>query len=207
VTVEGIEASGKSTLLAGVAQRLRSAGVEPVVTREPGGTAIGERLRAVLLDAPGPLDPMTELFVVCAARAEHARALIGPALHSGGIVLCDRFADATRAYQGGGRGIDDATIVACSALAARGVQPDLTLLVDVPLELSRARVAARAVASGVPRDRMEREDDAFHARVRDRYLAIADAEPERVLVVDGSLDPGAVLARAWPRVAAAAGLS
>jgi dTMP kinase len=189
-----------------LAERLRAAGIEPVLTREPGGTPAGDRLRAVLLDAPNPLDAMTELFVICAARAEHVAAVIGPALGAGRVVLCDRFTDATRAYQGGGRGLDDALIRRCSGYAARGIEPRLTLLLDVAPNLSSKRVRERTLASGVARDRLEREDDAFHARVRERYLAIAREEPARVKVLDGSLSPEAVLAPAWEHVVRLLGL-
>jgi dTMP kinase len=194
-------------LLHSLAERLRACGRDPLVTREPGGTTAGERLRALLLDVPNRLDPMTELFIVCAARAQHVAEAILPALQAGRTVLCDRFVDATRAYQGGGRGIDDATILACSAFASRGVWPRLTFLLDVEPQLSQERIAARSGASGTPRDRMEREDIAFHRRVRACYLDIARAEPERVVVLDGACSQEHVVAAAWPHVAAAAGIA
>jgi dTMP kinase len=201
VTVEGIEGSGKTTLLGGIAERFRAAGMEPVLTREPGGTAVGDALRSILLDATGALDPLTELFVVCAARAEHVARIIAPALAAGRLVLCDRFVDATRAYQGGGRGLDDAVVRACSAYAARGIEPHLTLLVDVPPSVSDARVRARVRDRGGVRDRLEREGEAFHERVRARYIAIAREEPERVKLLDGTLAPGELVASAWAYLA------
>ena len=183
--------------------RLRERGVDPVVTREPGGTPAGDRLRAVLLEASHALDPMTELFIVCAARAEHVATVIRPALAAGRTVLCDRFADATVAYQGAGRGLDTDVVRACSGYAAGGLQPDLTLLVDVPPGLSRSRVQARAASSGEPADRLESEGDAFHARVRAGYLAIAAAEPSRVRVLDGTLRESDLLDAAWKYVESA----
>jgi dTMP kinase len=178
-----------------------------VVTREPGGTQAGDRLRAVLLDAPNPLRPMTELFVVCAARAEHVSRVIRPALAEGRVVLCDRFADATMAYQGYGRGLDLQTVRRCCEYAAGGLVPDLTLLVDVSPELSRERVLARSAASGVPADRMEREDGGFHERVRAGYLALARDEPSRVRVLDGSRSAEALIESAWAHLASAARLT
>ncbi len=144
---------------------------------------------------------MTELFIVCAARAEHVATVVRPALENGRVVVCDRFADASIAYQSDGRGLERAVVVACSDAAARGLRPGLTLLVDVPPEVSRARVRSRSAASGDPIDRFEREDVAFHRRVRDGYLAIARAEPERVHVLDGTLPPDELAAAAWSVVA------
>jgi dTMP kinase len=177
------------------------------VTREPGGTPAADRLRAVLLDAPEPLDPLAELFVVCAARAQHVASVIGPALDAGRVVLCDRFSDATVAYQGYGRGLDRDVVRTCCRYAARGLAPDLTLLVDLSPAFSRVRVAARAEASGVAADRMEREDGGFHERVRDGYLSIAREEPARVKVLEGGLPAEELLERAWAHLSHAAGLA
>ena len=197
VTLEGIEASGKTTLASGLQARLRDGGIDPVMTREPGGTPLGDRLRAVFLDDRAELEPMTELFVICAARAEHVARVIVPALQSGRTVLCDRFTDATRAYQGGGRGLDDSTIRACSNYASGGLTPDLTFLLDVPPDLSAARLAARLEAVHASRDRVEREGVEFHARVRERYLAIAQAEPARVTVLNAAADAESLVNEAW----------
>jgi dTMP kinase len=197
VTLEGIEASGKTTLAFALERRLRDAGIDPVVTREPGGTPLGDRLRAVFLDDRAHLQPTTELFVICAARAEHVAQVIVPALEAGRTVLCDRFSDATRAYQGGGRGLDDATILTCCNYATGGLNPQLTFLLDVPPEMSAARLAARLKAANASHDRIEREGLEFHARVRERYLAIARAEPERVKVLDAAADADLLLAEAW----------
>jgi dTMP kinase len=192
--------------LRGLAERLSACGIEPVVTREPGGTPAADRLRAVLLDAPEALDPVTELFVVCAARAQHVAVVIEPALDAGRVVLCDRFSDATVAYQGYGRGLDREVVRTCCGYAAGGVAPNLTLLVDLSPALSRERVRARADASGVPTDRMEREDGGFHERVREGYLAIARGEPARVKILDGALPEDVLLERAWAHLSPAAGL-
>lgn len=149
---------------------------------------------------------MAELFVVCAARAQHVASVIEPALGAGRVVLCDRFADATLAYQGYGRRLPLDVVRAISARAARGVVPRLTLLVDLAPSISGARMSARASASGVPPDRMEREDGGFHGRVRDGYLAIAREDPERVRVLDGGLAEEALLEEAWAHVARVAAL-
>lgn len=202
VTLEGIEASGKTTLALALEQRLRHAGIDPVLTREPGGTPLGDRLRAVFLDDRNALEPMTELFVLCAARAEHVARVIAPALTAGRTVLCDRFTDATRAYQGGGRGLDDATILTCCNYATGGLFPHLTFLLDVSPEVSAARLAARLQAVNASRDRVEREGLDFHARVRERYLAIARAEPQRVQVLDAGADPESLLNAAWTLLSA-----
>ena len=199
--MEGIEASGKTTLAHGLQERLLADGIEPLMTREPGGTTVGDRLRALLLNGPGSLDPVTELFIVCAARAEHVASVIAPALAARRFVLCDRYSDATRAYQGGGRGLDDAMVATACHYAERGVRPHLTLLVDVPPEISRERVAARTHESGVPQDRLERENDVFHVRVRERYLQIARDEPDRVKILDGTQSPAAVAEAGWAQLA------
>jgi dTMP kinase len=178
-------------------RRLREGGHEPVVTREPGGTPVGDRLRELFVDASLQLDPLCELFVVCAARAQHVRDVIGPALDQGKTIVCDRFGDATIAYQGYGRGLDLQFVAACAAAAAGGRQPDLTLLLDVPWETARARLSQR----GRHADRLEAEDERFHRRVRDGYLTLAQREPARIVVLDASLDPAGLLDQAWVRLA------
>ena len=188
LTVEGIEGSGKSTLLAALAAHLAGRGERVVTTREPGGTALGNRLRAAFLEPGAAIDPVAEAFVVNASRAQHVAEVIEPALATGTWVLCDRFAAATLAYQGYGRGVDFATLRALAAIATRGREPDLTLLVDVPVAVSRERVAARALAEQVPVDRLEREGGAFHERVRAGYLELAAADP-RFAIVDGTRSP------------------
>jgi dTMP kinase len=165
-----------------------------LTTREPGGTALGNRLRSAFVDPDTTIDPVAEALVVSASRAQHVSEVIEPALRAGRLVLCDRFAAATLAYQGYGRGVDLQTLRVLERIATRGRAPDLTLLVDVSVETSRARVAERARATGTAIDRLEREDAAFHDRVRLGYLAIARDDP-RTVTLDGTLAPDA-LARA-----------
>jgi dTMP kinase len=190
ITVEGGEGAGKSTQIARMIARLRAAGLEPLATREPGGTALAEEIRALIL-APREerVEPVTELLLIFAARAQHVRGVILPALQAGRWVVCDRFSDATLAYQGSGRGMDDATIRSVDAIARAGLAPDLTLLLDVPVERGLARASARGA-----HDRFEQERVDFHERVRGAYLAIARAEPERVRVIDAARPEQAVAA-------------
>jgi dTMP kinase len=183
ITFEGIDGSGKSTQLRLLASFLRLNNCEIVVTREPGGTPLGLRLRAVLLDAQEQVDPLTELLVFAADRAQHVRSLLQPALQSGRIALSDRYADATVAYQGGGRGFSPELISQIVKLATGGLKPDLTLLFDLPVAESMRRTGRRSNAKEKG-DRLDGEDAAFHTRVRNAYLAIAAAEPERVHVVE-----------------------
>ncbi len=183
ITLEGGEGAGKSSNLAWLAERLRDAGVPVTVTREPGGTDLAERIRQVLLD-PGPeaMDDTTELLLVFAARAQHLAALIRPALARGEWVLCDRFMDATWAYQGAGRGLDRERIAALESLVLQGLSPDRTLLFDVPVEEGLARAGKRSRP-----DRIEREQGAFFERVRQCYLERATGEPDRFRVVDAGV--------------------
>jgi dTMP kinase len=167
-----------------------------VATREPGGTPLGNLLRAAFVNPNVSIDPVAEAFVVNASRAQHIADVIEPALARGATVLCDRFADATLAYQGYGRGLDLALLRSLAHAATRGREPDLTLLVDVPLDVSRARVASRASETGTKTDRLEREDDGFHARVRDGYLALAREHPDRFEVLDGTRVPDVLLCAA-----------
>jgi dTMP kinase len=196
VTFEGIEGSGKSTQVARLAGRLRAAGVDPLVTREPGGTPLGRRLREVLLGAAAgagpPADPLVEALLMVADRREHVARVIVPALAAGRIVLCDRYDDSTLAYQGGGSGVDPATLAWLNHLATGGLAPRLTLLLDLPVETALARMRARAGA-GAP-DRFEGEAAAFHERVRSTYRALAAARPERWAMIDAARDPDAVFA-------------
>jgi len=196
VTFEGGEGTGKSTQIARLAERLRARGIEPVITREPGGTPLAEGIRALLLDpgrAPGPL---VEAFLMEAARADLVAHVIRPALAAGRVVLCDRYDDSTLAYQGAGRGLDPAMLRGWNRAATGGLTPDLTLLIDLD---PAAGLKRRAGAAGEP-NRLDREPRAFHARVRDAYLALARAEPARFLVLDGSLPPEAVEASVWEAV-------
>ena len=188
ITFEGIDGCGKSTQLRMLANALRLHGLDVVTTREPGGTSLGQRLRAALLDVEEQVDPLAELLVFAADRAQHVRKQLRPAVETNHVVLSDRYADATVAYQGAGRGFDPKLIREIVDLATGGLKPDLTLIFDVSVDESTARTRRRADSK--QKDRLDIEDAAFHARVRDAYLEIAKAEPDRVRIVDahGSSD-------------------
>jgi dTMP kinase len=189
ITFEGIDGSGKSTQLRLLNNFLRANGFNALITREPGGTPVGLRLRAALLDASEEVDPLTELLVFAADRAQHVRRVIRPALESAQIVISDRYADATVAYQGAGRGFSPELISEIVQLATEGLKPDLTLLFDLGIDESTTRTTRRSTgksSSKSGRDRLDIEDADFHGRVRDAYLRIARAEPERVKIVDSS---------------------
>jgi dTMP kinase len=181
ITVEGIEGVGKSTNLGFISSELRRAGHAVVETREPGGTALGERVRELLLSPATRMAPLTELLLMFAARAAHLDEVIRPALSSGKWVVCDRFTDASHAYQGGGRGLSAHTIDALAAVVQGELRPDLTLLLDVPLEVSAQRQAGRG-----KRDRFERESGEFFERVRQAYLDLAARDPARIRLIDAS---------------------
>jgi len=186
ITFEGIDGSGKSTQLRLLGNFLRANGCDALLTREPGGTTLGLRLRAALLDATEEVDPLTELLVFAADRAQHVRRMVRPALAAGRVVISDRYADATVAYQGGGRGFAPELIAQIVQLATEGLKPDLTLLFDVSVEESTNRTTRRSTSKTSSRDRLDIEHADFHARVRDAYLQIALAEPERVKLIDTS---------------------
>lgn len=185
VTFEGIDGCGKSTQLRLLASQLRMLGHEVVTTREPGGTALGNRLRAALLDAEENVDPLAELLIFAADRAQHVRTIVSPALAAGHIVLSDRYADATVAYQGAGRGFTPELIAQVVEIATGGLKPSLTLVFDLSVAECMARTRRRTNADGSG-DRLEAEDAAFHTRVRQAYLELAAREPERVRIVDAS---------------------
>ena len=189
ITFEGIDGSGKSTQLKLLNSFLRARGCDAVVTREPGGTTLGLRLREALLDAMEEVDPLTELLVFAADRAQHVRRKLIPALETGAIVISDRYADATVAYQGAGRGFPPELISQIVQLATGGLKPDLTLLFDVSIDESTNRTTRRSTGKNAARgarDRLDIEAAEFHARVRDAYLALAEAEPQRIKVIDTS---------------------
>lgn len=182
ITLEGGEGAGKSTNLVFARQWLQRAGRAVVVTREPGGTELGERVRDILLHSRElHISPESEMLLMFAARAEHIAKVIRPALAAEKIVLCDRFTDATYAYQGGGRGIPAARIAEIENWVQGDLRPDLTLLFDVPVEAGRERAGQRSEP-----DRFEKENNEFFARVRATYLARAASEPGRVRVIDAS---------------------
>ena len=192
VTLEGIDGAGKSTHAGWIVEALRARGHAVVASREPGGTALGEALRELLLQQP--MDHDTEALLLFAARREHVAQVIRPALARGHWVVCDRFTDATYAYQGGGHGVSRDWIRALAGHVHGDCQPDLTLLFDVPPAVSRARLA-RARDDGRTLDRFEREAQAFFDRVRGAYLELAAAEPARFQVIDASLPLPDVRAR------------
>ncbi len=182
ITLEGGEGAGKSTNLAFVRQWLRHEGCDVVVTREPGGTELGERIREILLHSQQlHITPESEMLLMFAARSEHIDKVIRPALAAGKVVLCDRFTDATYAYQGGGRGLDTDRIAAIEDWVQGELRPDLTLLFDVSVEAGRERAGQRSQP-----DRFERENNEFFQRVREAYLARSAREPERIRVIDAS---------------------
>jgi dTMP kinase len=192
ITIEGGEGVGKSTQIAALADFLRASGVEVVLTREPGGTQRAERIRELLLESvPEPMPPSCELLLVFAGRATHLENVIRPALQRGAWVVCDRFTDATFAYQGGGRGMDAETIALLEKLVQGGLRPDLTLLLDAPLEIAAARAQERNAARGSA-DRFEREKQDFFERVRRVYLERARQEPGRFAVIDATASRDAV---------------
>ncbi len=185
ITFEGIDGCGKSTQLRLLASALRMRGLDVVSTREPGGTPLGQRLRSVLLDPQVEVDPLAELLLFAADRAQHVRTILRPATESGSIVLSDRYADATAAYQGAGRNFTPEMISDVIALATGGLKPDLTLIFDLAVAECLARTSRR-VETDNPTDRLDAEDAAFHTRVRDAYLKLAADEPERVRVISAS---------------------
>lgn len=191
ITFEGIEGCGKSTQIRMLASTLASLNLDFVVTREPGGCPISDQIRAILLDAGNSsIIPMTELMLYAAARAQHLAEVVRPALESGRIVLCDRFSDATRAYQAFGREIDSNTVETLNCMACGDIRPDLTILLDCEVETGLARAMKRIDSSSGPREeRFEQESVAFHQRVREGYLSIAAFEPDRFAVIDASGSP------------------
>ena len=189
ITLEGIEGAGKTTQLARVSDYLQAAGCRVVVTREPGGTRLGESLRSLLLTPhPPALAADTELLLMFAARAEHLNQVVRPALDRGDWVVCDRFTDASYAYQGGGCGMAEPRIAALEDWVQGSLRPDCVLLLDVPVEQGRLRAMQRSQ----PADRFEREDSAFFERVRQAYLDRAHSDPERYRIIDADHPPEVV---------------
>jgi dTMP kinase len=187
VTFEGTDGSGKSTQIRMLADVLRARGHTVVATREPGGTAVGNRLRALLLETDEPIGPEAEAYLMTGARSEHVRAVIRPALAAGAIVVCDRFVDSTLAYQGAGRGLPVAELRALQRLAVGDTWPELTVLLDVPVELGLVRRAGAGVAN-----RIDRESLGFHERVAAWFRDAAAGDPCRWRVIDGTPEPAVV---------------
>jgi dTMP kinase len=202
ITFEGGEGAGKSTQLGRLAERLRAQGLEVVATREPGGSPGAEAIRALVLNgAADRWSPVTETLLMYAARRDHIERVIAPALARGAWVVCDRFADSTRAYQGAAGGTDPALIAALEAQVLGPARPDLTLLFDLPPETGLARAQARG-----GEQRFESKGLAFHTRLREGFLAIARAESERCVVIDAARARGAVETAVWDAVRERLGL-
>jgi dTMP kinase len=189
VTFEGIEGSGKSTVARAILERFLQAGLECIITREPGGNEISEKIREMLLDpANTSISPQAELLLYVASRAQLVGEVIGPALESGTSVLCDRFMDASVAYQGWARGLGEDVVADLNSFAVAGVVPDRTYLLDLEVGDGFERGPDRREAEGMrSRDRLELEKRTFHEKVREGYLRIASREPDRVAVIDASL--------------------
>ncbi|NLC70358.1 MAG: dTMP kinase [Desulfuromonadaceae bacterium] len=188
ITFEGIEGSGKSTQILLLAEKLKALNHAVIVTREPGGCPLADQIRHLLLQPDqGPMAPAAELFLYLAARAQHMQEIILPALEKNFIVLCDRFSDATTAYQGFARGIDPTFIGSLNHFATSGHRPDLTLLFELPAEEGLRRSRRRSHHAGTEIDRLERESLDFHRRVREGYLRLAAGEPDRFRTFDATL--------------------
>jgi len=197
VVLEGPEGSGKSTLLSPLAECMRAGRMDPVIVREPGGTRAAEIARQALLDPEHPVGPLAELFLYLAARADLVQSVIEPALAAGKVVLSDRFALSTEAYQMAGRGLDPNLVRVANQAATRGLRPDLTLILDLPPDVGQAR----QIAAGKRQDRLDRESADFHRRVVEYYLAVQGGG---VRHLDGRLPPDQLLQAAWLEVRAAA---
>jgi dTMP kinase len=197
VVLEGPEGSGKSTLLGPLAECMRASRIDPVIVREPGGTRAAEIARQALLDPEHPVGPLAELFFYLAARSDLVQSVIEPSLAAGKVVLSDRFAMSTEAYQMAGRGLDPNLVRVANQAATRGLHPDLTLILDLPPDVGQAR----QIAAGKPQDRLDRESTDFHRRVMEYYLAVQGGG---VRHLDGRLPPDQLLQAAWLEVRAAA---
>ena len=212
ITFEGLDGCGKSTQLERLAAKLRSQGLAVTATREPGGTVIGERIRQLLLDTrTSGLDPMAELALMFSSRVQHLREVILPALESGQIVLCDRFTDSSEAYQGGGRKLGSQPVLELHRVLCGDLKPDLTILMDTDVafsvERARRRNRENRNADSSNEGRFERENRAFFSRVHAAYRAIAEREPERVVIVDARGTPDETHAKIMAVVTPRLGLS
>jgi len=192
ITLEGLDGSGKTTQINRLAAWLRTRGAVPVVTRQPGGTAIGDRIRGLVLDSRSTgLAPMAEMALMFADRAQAIAEVIEPALAAGKVVLCDRFTDSTEAYQGGGRELGSEVVLELHRLVCSNIRPDLTLLLlpslEASLERARRRNQRTSEERGLDEDRFEREQDGFYRRVWEKYREIAAREPGRVVLIEGDL--------------------
>jgi dTMP kinase len=204
ITLEGVEGSGKTTQAKMLARWLKAQGRKVLLTREPGGPYISEKIRTILLDARHhEMHPLTELLLLEASRSQHVHQVIAPALASGAIVICDRFADSSTAYQGYGRRMDLDTVRRLNDIATAGCRPALTMVIDVPVSVGFTRAAQRKRRF----DRMESQQKAFHQRVRNGFPALARAEPARVKLLDGTFPPDVIQAAVrqlvWSRLISA----
>lgn len=195
ITFEGIEGSGKTTQQRLVAEHLRAKGRTVVSTKEPGGTPLADRIRAIVLDSANVIDPIAEVFLFAASRRQHTMEVIEPALARGEIVLCDRYADSTLAYQGFGRLIDLDRLRALNNWATDALVPHRTLLFDLPEEVGLTRARSRNATADMDEGRFELEDLRFFRRVREGYLSMALAEPRRYVVIDANADVDTVFTR------------
>lgn len=185
ITFEGIDGSGKSTQLRLIASDLRFRGHNVITTQEPGGTPLGRRLRETFLETEETVSPLAELLLFAADRAQHVNFLIKPALAEGKIVISDRYADATAAYQGAGRGFPTATVKQVIKLATDGLKPNLTFFFDLPVEIGLLRTTSRS-NDGIQKNRMDKESTEFYSRVRQAYLDIAAKESKRFRIIDAT---------------------
>ena len=192
IAFEGGDGAGKSTQVRLLAERLRGAGKEPVLTRQPGGTALGQRLRDLVLHGD-PMSPRAEALLFAADKAQHVDEVVRPALALGHVVITDRYTDSSVAYQGAGRDLGADDVHRLQMWAVAGLVPDLTVIVDITADEGRRR-------RGEVHDRLESEADVFHEAVRSHFHALAAAAPERYLLVDGTADPDGVAAEVWDRV-------
>jgi dTMP kinase len=197
ITLEGVEGSGKTTHAQILADGLQRTGRKVILTREPGGSRAGEAIRALFLDSSIALDQVAEFLLVLADRAQHVAECLRPALAAGHTVISDRYADSTIAYQGYGRGFEIKLLQQLNALAVDSVQPDLTFVLDCPVELGLERTRSRSLGLPGPTDRFESERLDFHRRVREGFLAIARKEPERVLILDSTRPLDELQAEIW----------
>ena len=197
ITLEGIEGAGKSTLARTLESALSERGVPVILTREPGGSPLAERLRGILLErGTEPISPVAETLLMFAARSLHIESRIRPALEQGRWVICDRFSDATRAYQGAGRGVEAGLIESLAQAVHAQLWPQRTLLLDLPVDVGLTRARARRAGG----DRFEDEERQFFERARARYLQVAADEPQRVRVIDARLEPAQVAAQAFAAI-------
>lgn len=192
IAFEGIDGCGKSTQLRALSERLQAHGIEPIIVREPGGTPVGEQIRQILLERPLEMEPMTELLLYEASRSELTRTVLRPALEAGRVVLADRFAMASLAYQGYGRGLDLTLVHKFNTIATAGIEPSMTVILDVPVEVAFAR-KSRAF------DRLERAGPQFHERVRQGYRELAQQTPGSLLL-DGTRPASELAEQIWKAV-------